>query len=314
MLGVRKRICNPREEESELRRGPWTLEEDTLLTHYITLHGEGRWNMLARGAGLKRTGKSCRLRWLNYLKPDIKRGNLTPQEQLLILELHSKWGNRWSKIAQHLPGRTDNEIKNYWRTKVQKEARQLNIEANSKRFLDAVRSYWMPRLIQKIEQASYSSSLTTLDSLADREVRSTSSNLPVHNSLPTLLCPPESRFTHYSNPGSENSFSVTSPYLLSTNSNTISQQPDEILENASCSPLLGDTVCNNLILSDTYNKEGSSYDMDGFNVASSGMGTHDNSPLECQVAEGNWVFGSMEDTLWNMDDMWLFRDLRETGI
>ncbi|KAL8170837.1 hypothetical protein V2J09_022641 [Rumex salicifolius] len=67
--------------------------------------------------GLKRTGKSCRLRWLNYLKPDIKRGNLTPQEQLLILELHSKWGNRWSKIAQHLPGRTDNEIKNYWRTK-----------------------------------------------------------------------------------------------------------------------------------------------------------------------------------------------------
>ncbi|KAG6764206.1 hypothetical protein POTOM_031665 [Populus tomentosa] len=311
MLGVRKRICSPREEESELRRGPWTLEEDTLLTHYITLHGEGRWNMLARGAGLKRTGKSCRLRWLNYLKPDIKRGNLTPQEQLLILELHSKWGNRWSKIAQHLPGRTDNEIKNYWRTKVQKEARQLNIEANSKRFLDAVRSYWMPRLIQKIEQASYSSSLTTLDSLADREVRSTPSHPPVHNSLPTLLCPPESRFTHYSNPGSENSFSVTSPYLLSTNSNTISQQPDEILENPS---LLGDPVCNNLILSDTYNKEGSSYDMDGFNVASVGMGTHDNSPLECQVAEGNWVFDSMEDTLWNMDDMWVFRDLRETGI
>ncbi|KAH7571141.1 hypothetical protein JRO89_XS05G0258700 [Xanthoceras sorbifolium] len=69
------------EEETELRRGPWTLEEDTLLSHYISRHG------------LKRTGKSCRLRWLNYLKPDIKRGNLTPQEQLLILELHSKWGN-----------------------------------------------------------------------------------------------------------------------------------------------------------------------------------------------------------------------------
>lgn len=197
---------------------------------------------------------------------------------------------------------------------MQKEARQLNIEANSKRFLDAVRSYWMPRLIQKIEQASYSSSLTTLDSPADREVRSTSSNPPVHNSSPTLLCPPESRFTHCSNPGSENSFSFTSPYLLSTNSNTISQQPDEILENPSCSPLLGDTVCNNLILSDTYNKEGSSYDMDVFNVASAGMGTHDNSPLECQVAKGNWVFDSMEDTLWNMDDMWVFRDLRETGI
>ncbi|OQU86413.1 hypothetical protein SORBI_3003G087600 [Sorghum bicolor] len=105
----------------ELRRGPWTLEEDNLLMNYIACHGEGRWNLLARCSGLKRTGKSCRLRWLNYLKPDIKRGNLTPEEQLLILELHSKWGNRWSRIAQHLPGRTDNEIKNYWRTRVQKQ-------------------------------------------------------------------------------------------------------------------------------------------------------------------------------------------------
>ncbi|KAG6484088.1 hypothetical protein ZIOFF_060882 [Zingiber officinale] len=127
----------------ELRRGPWTLDEDTLLIHYIACHGEGRWNLLARSSGLKRTGKSCRLRWLNYLKPDIKRGNLSPEEQLLILDLHSKWGNRWSRIAQHLPGRTDNEIKNYWRTRVQKQARQLKVDANSALFRDAVRSYWM---------------------------------------------------------------------------------------------------------------------------------------------------------------------------
>lgn len=304
MLGARKRVCNPGEEESGLRRGPWTLEEDTSLTHYISRQGEGRWNMLAKGAGLKRTGKSCRLRWLNYLKPDIKRGNLTPQEQLLILELHSKWGNRWSKIAAHLPGRTDNEIKNYWRTKVQKEARHLNIEANSKRFLDAVRSYWMPRLVQKMEQASYSSSSTILDSLDNREVRSTPSNPPAPNSLP---CPPESRFTHYSNLGSDNSCSVTSPYLLSTNFNTISQQPDEILETPSCSPLLGDSVCNNLVRMGTCNEEGSSCDMDGFDVASAGMGTYGNSPFECQMAGGDWVYDSMEDTLWNMDDMWPFR-------
>ncbi|KAF7116292.1 hypothetical protein RHSIM_RhsimUnG0031900 [Rhododendron simsii] len=113
------------EEMMELRRGPWTDEEDYTLMNYIAKNGEGRWNSLARCAGLKRTGKSCRLRWLNYLRPDVRRGNITLEEQLLILELHSRWGNRWSKIAQHLPGRTDNEIKNYWRTRVQKHAKQL---------------------------------------------------------------------------------------------------------------------------------------------------------------------------------------------
>ncbi|EMS46598.1 hypothetical protein CFC21_033678 [Triticum aestivum] len=144
------------EEAAELRRGPWTLEEDNLLMSYIACHGEGRWNLLARCSGLKRTGKSCRLRWLNYLKPDIKRGNLTAEEQLVILELHAKWGNRWSRIAQHLPGRTDNEIKNYWRTRVQKQARQLKVDANSAVFRDAVRCYWMPRLLDKMSMAAAS--------------------------------------------------------------------------------------------------------------------------------------------------------------
>ncbi|XP_057959073.1 transcription factor MYB108-like [Malania oleifera] len=144
------------EEEEELRRGPWTVEEDLALINYIALHGEGRWNSLARCAGLKRTGKSCRLRWLNYLRPDVRRGNITLEEQLLILELHSRWGNRWSKIAQHLPGRTDNEIKNYWRTRVQKHAKQLKCDVNSQQFKDAMRYLWMPRLVERIHAASSS--------------------------------------------------------------------------------------------------------------------------------------------------------------
>ncbi|KAL6902249.1 hypothetical protein ACP4OV_005125 [Aristida adscensionis] len=138
----------------ELRRGPWTVEEDLLLVNYVAAHGEGRWNSLARSAGLKRTGKSCRLRWLNYLRPDLRRGNITPQEQLLILELHSRWGNRWSKIAQHLPGRTDNEIKNYWRTRVQKHAKQLRCDVNSQQFKDVMRYLWMPRLVERIQAAA----------------------------------------------------------------------------------------------------------------------------------------------------------------
>ena len=118
--------------------GPYCLLIGDTLTH----------------AGLKRTGKSCRLRWLNYLRPDVRRGNITAAEQLLILELHSRWGNRWSKIAQHLPGRTDNEIKNYWRTRVQKHAKQLRCDVNSRHFRDVVRRVWMPRLVERIQAAA----------------------------------------------------------------------------------------------------------------------------------------------------------------
>ncbi|KAF8399691.1 hypothetical protein HHK36_015561 [Tetracentron sinense] len=140
-----KKPCNS--EDAEVRKGPWTMEEDLILINYIANHGEGVWNSLARSAGLKRTGKSCRLRWLNYLRPDVRRGNITPEEQLLIMELHARWGNRWSKIAKHLPGRTDNEIKNFWRTRIQKHIKQaeplpgqcseLNDNASSSQMCDA---------------------------------------------------------------------------------------------------------------------------------------------------------------------------------
>ncbi|KAF3457529.1 hypothetical protein FNV43_RR02187 [Rhamnella rubrinervis] len=113
-------------EEEGWRKGPWTAEEDRLLIEYVRLHGEGRWNSVARLAGLKRNGKSCRLRWVNYLRPDLKRGQITPHEENIILELHARWGNRWSTIARSLPGRTDNEIKNYWRTHFKKKAKVVS--------------------------------------------------------------------------------------------------------------------------------------------------------------------------------------------
>ncbi|CAD5163831.1 unnamed protein product [Musa acuminata subsp. malaccensis] len=158
------------EEEVDLRRGPWTAEEDLVLMNYVAAHGEGRWNSLARCSGLRRTGKSCRLRWLNYLRPDVRRGNITPEEQLLILQLHTRWGNRWSKIAQYLPGRTDNEIKNYWRTRVQKHAKQLRCDVNSKQFKDAMTYVWMPRLVERIRAASGVSTTAPAGPVAEVEL------------------------------------------------------------------------------------------------------------------------------------------------
>ncbi|KAK3128199.1 hypothetical protein QOZ80_6BG0458330 [Eleusine coracana subsp. coracana] len=115
-------------QEAGLKRGPWTPEEDKLLIDYVQKNGHGRWRRLSKLAGLNRCGKSCRLRWNNYLRPDIKRGPFTDEEEKLIIHLHSILGNKWSSIATKLPGRTDNEIKNYWNTHLRKKLLKMGID------------------------------------------------------------------------------------------------------------------------------------------------------------------------------------------
>ncbi|KAI7755977.1 hypothetical protein M8C21_007967 [Ambrosia artemisiifolia] len=111
-----------------LRKGPWTAEEDQKLIDYINKNGYGHWRTLPKNAGLQRCGKSCRLRWTNYLRPDIKRGKFSFDEEETIIQLHGVLGNKWSTIASHLPGRTDNEIKNYWNTHIRKRLIQMGID------------------------------------------------------------------------------------------------------------------------------------------------------------------------------------------
>ncbi|XP_050224180.1 transcription factor MYB92-like [Mercurialis annua] len=116
------------EDEIGVKKGPWMPEEDKKLVDYIQKHGHGSWRALPKVAGLNRCGKSCRLRWTNYLRPDIKRGKFSEEEEQIIINLHAILGNKWSAIAQNLPGRTDNEIKNFWNTHLKKKLLQMGID------------------------------------------------------------------------------------------------------------------------------------------------------------------------------------------
>ncbi|PKA55717.1 Myb-related protein Zm1 [Apostasia shenzhenica] len=149
-------------EKVGLKKGSWTPEEDLRLISYIRQHGHGNWRALPKNAGLRsssfslsslslplflpfvngdvnllncvcllRCGKSCRLRWINYLCPNIKRGSFSKEEEDAIIKLHELLGNKWSKIASCLPGRTDNEIKNVWNTRLKKKLELAKNSTNS---------------------------------------------------------------------------------------------------------------------------------------------------------------------------------------
>ncbi|XP_074282436.1 uncharacterized protein LOC141606954 [Silene latifolia] len=123
-------------DKANVKKGPWSPEEDAKLKSYIEKHGMGgNWIALPQKIGLKRCGKSCRLRWLNYLRPNIKHGGFSEEEDKIILSLYVSIGSRWSIIAAQLPGRTDNDIKNYWNTRLKKKlfAKQRKDQQNARR-------------------------------------------------------------------------------------------------------------------------------------------------------------------------------------
>ncbi|GFZ09107.1 myb domain protein 112 [Actinidia rufa] len=172
-------VCNQSEEEIlGLRRGPWTVEEDLTLMNYIAKHGEGRWNSLARSAGF------CVWLWK--------------------LILNSIWVRRWSKIAQHLPGRTDNEIKNYWRTRVQKHAKQLKCDVNSKQFKDTMRHLWIPRLVERIQAATTTTAIPNNLNMSSDQLLvpppENSSTAASSDSFRTQISPISSMTDYYNDP------------------------------------------------------------------------------------------------------------------
>ncbi|CAK9169347.1 unnamed protein product [Ilex paraguariensis] len=159
-----------------LRRGPWSDKEDKLLTDYIQAHGEGQWRSMPKKAGLLRCGKSCRLRWMNYLRPGIKRGNITADEEDLIIRLHTLLGNRWSLIAGRLPGRTDNEIKNHWNTHMQKKFQKPEILQNARKKASK-KAEEEKKKKKKNKNNKNNNSNPTVTTLSDRENKQKKNNV-----------------------------------------------------------------------------------------------------------------------------------------
>ncbi|PIN23462.1 Transcription factor, Myb superfamily [Handroanthus impetiginosus] len=147
-------------DKNGLKKGAWSEEEDNKLRAYILRYGHWNWRLLPKFAGLQRCGKSCRLRWMNYLKPGVKRGNYTKEEEDLIRKLHHELGNKWSAIAAKLSGRTDNEIKNHWHEHLNKRITKRIPKSEN---FQGKKSCSVITHLQKTEKSEVSSSLSSVD-------------------------------------------------------------------------------------------------------------------------------------------------------
>ncbi|KAL8460159.1 hypothetical protein ACS0TY_031896 [Phlomoides rotata] len=162
-----------------IKKGPWTPEEDIILVSYIQENGPGNWSSVPTNTGLLRCSKSCRLRWTNYLRPGIKRGNFTPHEEGMIVHLQALMGNKWAAIATYLPQRTDNDIKNYWNTHLKKKLKKLQSLADSQKAI-----YETNNTINVHESSSsmHGSSAENISRLMENWMRSSSSFQPIATS------------------------------------------------------------------------------------------------------------------------------------
>ncbi|KAJ4833743.1 hypothetical protein Tsubulata_003875 [Turnera subulata] len=156
-----------------IKKGPWTPEEDIILVSYIQEHGPGNWRSVPTNTGLLRCSKSCRLRWTNYLRPGIKRGNFTPHEEGMIIHLQALLGNKWAAIASYLPQRTDNDIKNYWNTHLKKKLKKFQ-SALDPMAQDSATSQFVSKNFSDRRSLDLTSTTTTPSNLRLNQISTTS--------------------------------------------------------------------------------------------------------------------------------------------
>jgi myb proto-oncogene protein len=109
-----------------IKKGLWEPAEDQKLLEGVSLYGK-KWSKIAKACFSNRTSKQIRERYMNYLYPEVKNGKFSLDEEIRILELHNRFGNRWKLISQFVPGRSSDAIKNRFNSSIKRNKRLFRV-------------------------------------------------------------------------------------------------------------------------------------------------------------------------------------------